>query len=44
MARALIETSCKLATYNYTGSLWARHEYELVDGNRVCPGIHRVRL
>ena len=32
-----------MAVYNDTVSLWMRLEYELVDGNRVCPGIHKVR-
>ena len=31
-------------TIHYTGSLWMRHEYELVDANRVCPGIQKVRV
>ena len=25
-------------------SLWTSLEYELVDANRVCPGIHNVRV
>jgi len=34
-------TSRKLVAYNYTSSLalWTTLEYELVDANRVCPGI-----
>ena len=39
LACALIGMSHKLAAYSYTGSLWTRLEYKLVDGNRVYPGI-----
>ena len=42
--RVLIGTSHKTSTYNCMGSLWTRLEYKLVDGNRVWPGIHRVRV
>ena len=40
---ALIETSRKLAAYNYTSSLalWTTLEYELVDANG---GIQKVRV
>jgi len=37
MSRALIGMSHKLAACNYTGNLWTRFEYNLVDANRVCP-------
>jgi len=40
----VIGMSCKLAAYNYKGSLWMRLEYELVEPNRVCPSIHKVRI
>ena len=43
LACALIGMSHKLAAYSYTGSLWTRLEYKLVDGNRVYPGV-RVRV
>lgn len=33
----VIGTCHKLATYNHTGSLWTRLNYELVDAKRVCP-------
>jgi len=38
---ALIVTSRKLATYNYTSSLalWTTLKYELVDANRVSQGV-----
>ena len=39
---ALIGTSHRVPP-NYTG-LGMRLEYELVDANRVCPGIHKVRV
>jgi len=32
-----------IGTHHYTGSL-TRPEYELVDANRVCSGIHKVRV
>jgi len=32
-----------IGTHTYTGSL-TRPEYELVDANRVCSGIHKVRV
>ena len=33
-----------IGTHHYTGSLWTRPDYELVDANRVCSGIHKVRV
>ena len=44
MACALFGMSHHLTAYDYTGSLWTRLEHKLVDGNRVCPGIHMVRV
>jgi len=39
------ESYCALIGMSHsTGSLWTSLEYELVDGNRVCPGIHKVRV
>ena len=42
----LIGMSRTLAAYNYTSSLalWTMLEYELVDANRVCQGIQKVRV
>jgi len=41
----LIGINFKLATYSYiaTGSLCTRFEYKLVNANRVCLGIHKVK-
>jgi len=39
------ESYCALIGTSYcTGRLWTRLEHELVDANRVCPGIHKVRV
>ena len=39
------ESYCALIGVSHqTGSLWTHLEYELVDANRVCPGIHKVRV
>ena len=40
----LIGRSHKLPPTSYTGSLWTRLEYKLVDANRVCLGIHKFRV
>ena len=37
--RVLIGMCHKLVACNYMGNLW---EYELVDANRVCPGLTRL--
>ena len=37
-------TSHKLTPYNYTWSLWMKLEYKLVDANRVCPDVCKVRV
>ena len=43
---ALIGMCHKLTAYNYTSSLAPLNdaEYELVDANRFCPGIQKVRV
>jgi len=39
------ESYCALiGTGHRTDRLGTRLEYELVDANRVCPGVHKVRV
>ena len=44
MLHASIGMKHTLVAYNYKSSLCMRLEYKLVDANRVCPGIHKVRV